>query len=418
MTEKFISEQPNIEMACSDTEMYGRVAGLSLQKLFIAQTHKFPSAYFFTQDGRSRSVFNVPEVVKYLVETTPKDENIEVIQYITENLDTKKRNYSCSIVFHKSELYFRIEEGVSESYILFHSDHIAELEALVEKMTKFYVEPEEEDLGNFFTLSQDNSGFHLLKQKVNSVNDFDIELQYNDDFIEADDILRDFLEYKNKSGIVFLHGDKGTGKTTYIRQLINDYPELKFVSIPPSLVGCLAQPSFTQFMHNNLHNTIIILEDCESVIKSRETMGSDGGGVDTLLNIGDGLLSDDLGIKFICTFNYANMIDEALTRKGRLAVKYEFKNLVAEKVKTLIPIVVENKIANYREEIGHLRDDMMSTKTEKDERRISDKIARIEKKIAELEAIPEYTSNKPMSLADIFNIDEKTFEKEKVTIGF
>lgn len=50
----------------------------------------------------------------------------------------------------------------------------------------------------------------------------------------------------------------------------------------------------------------------------------------------DGLLSDIVNIKFICTFNAAvDKIDPALLRKGRCFAKYEFKELCEEKVEKL-----------------------------------------------------------------------------------
>ena len=60
-------------------------------------------------------------------------------------------------------------------------------------------------------------------------------------------------------------------------------------------------------------------------------------GLVNILNISDGLLSDELCIKFICTFNAPlKDIDEALLRKGRLAARYEFKDLTTDKIHQLI----------------------------------------------------------------------------------
>ena len=51
----------------------------------------------------------------------------------------------------------------------------------------------------------------------------------------------------------------------------------------------------------------------------------------------DGILSDDLGIKFICTFNEdMKNIDPALLRKGRLVSKYEFKPLEIPKAQAIL----------------------------------------------------------------------------------
>jgi MoxR-like ATPase len=48
----------------------------------------------------------------------------------------------------------------------------------------------------------------------------DLDLYYEDDFIETDEIIRKRLNQKNDKGIVLLHGLPGTGKTTYLRHLI------------------------------------------------------------------------------------------------------------------------------------------------------------------------------------------------------
>ena len=84
----------------------------------------------------------------------------------------------------------------------------------------------------------------------------------------------------------------------------------------------------------------------------------------------DGILSDDLGIKFICTFNDdMKNIDSALLRKGRLVSKYEFKNLDTEKAQKLL-----------------------------EERGITDKI------------------NHPLSLAEIFHYEDDCYENNRKAI--
>ena len=100
------------------------------------------------------------------------------------------------------------------------------------------------------------------------------------------------------------------------------------------MMDSISNPNFLPFI-SQYKNSILVLEDCETLIKSR-----DGGHVDNalvnLLNLGDGLLSDALAIKLVCTFN-ANLkqIDQAILRKGRLIARYEFKELELKKAKTL-----------------------------------------------------------------------------------
>lgn len=419
----------NIQLPQEGVEIYGSADGLSLQNLFIAtckQGGNFPSCHMFTQEGRSANFFDIPALVDAINADVKEGENAQCVVYETENLDNSEVVGGYSFVFPERGLFFRLEKSISESYILFLNNKREELGHLLEIVRKYYASPEEEK-GNVFKLAQDQSGFKLAKQPVKEVADFDINLQYNDDFPEIDEILRDFIEDKGRSGLVFLHGEKGTGKTTYIRHLINEYPEKKFVMISPSMVTYLGTPGFTEFMHNRLNNTVIILEDCEAAIGDRKTTGSNNS-VSELLNISDGLMSDDLGIKFICTFNSEmSTIDEALTRKGRMAVDYEFKVLVAEKTKVLIPMVIKEKIdaynesiANYNEEIEAINEDdeMGNDEKEKEIKRLKEKIARTEKKITKLNEVPEYTDRKGMSLADIYNIEDKDFIKKRKNVGF
>jgi ATP-dependent 26S proteasome regulatory subunit len=94
-----------------------------------------------------------------------------------------------------------------------------------------------------------------------------------------------------------------------------------------------------------------------------------------LLNLTDGLLADSLGIQIIATFNTElKNIDKALLRKGRLSAIYEFKALATDRANKLL------------QSIG----------------------------------IEDFTTKKPMILADIFNYNTDNFSESKNTksIGF
>jgi len=63
---------------------------------------------------------------------------------------------------------------------------------------------------------------------------------------------------------------------------------------------------------------------------------SDDSVVSTILQLSDGLFSDFLNIKIVCTFNTnIDRIDKALLRKGRMIAKYKFAPLAAEKTAAL-----------------------------------------------------------------------------------
>jgi ATP-dependent 26S proteasome regulatory subunit len=83
-------------------------------------------------------------------------------------------------------------------------------------------------------------------------------------------------------------------------------------------------------------NSVLIIEDGENVIKNRESAGAGGNAVSNLLNLTDGILSDCLHIQVVATFNtHIKNIDEALLRKGRLIVNYEFGKLSVDNTNRL-----------------------------------------------------------------------------------
>jgi ATP-dependent 26S proteasome regulatory subunit len=160
-----------------------------------------------------------------------------------------------------------------------------------------------------------------------------IQELYNDDFVEMDAIITESMQ-KQESGMVLLHGEPGTGKTTYIKHLICKYQNKQFIFIQNDFVKDLLKPSFISFLLQN-KNAILIIEDAEKVVVSRGN-SSDDSVVSTILQLTDGLFSDFLNIKIICTFNTnIDHIDKALLRKGRMIAKYNFMPLSAEKASAL-----------------------------------------------------------------------------------
>jgi len=163
--------------------------------------------------------------------------------------------------------------------------------------------------------------------------EIDINKQYNEGFAKADARIREFLEQKYKSGIVLLHGVYGSGKTTYIRHLINE-TDKNFIYIPISMVSSLNDPDFLPFI-TQYRDSVLIIEDCEHLIQARK-QGSSSSALVNLLNMGDGLLGDALQLKIITTFNSdLKDIDPALLRKGRLVVRYFFDKLEKSKAVAL-----------------------------------------------------------------------------------
>ncbi len=190
----------------------------------------------------------------------------------------------------------------------------------------------------FEVLTRGKNGFDIQDVKTESIT-LDLDQHYNDDFKAiAERIDRSFAT--KKSGLILLYGKSGTGKTTYIKSLITKYEKSNFIFIQNEFVGSLLDPEFISFLLRK-RNAILVIEDAEKVITSRENKSGESV-VSTILQLTDGLFSDYLNIKVICTFNTSlAKIDTALLRKGRMIAKYEFDKLSLEKTNRLLAVLHE-----------------------------------------------------------------------------
>lgn len=185
----------------------------------------------------------------------------------------------------------------------------------------------------FKILSKNKGNFRTKEVKLEKF-EFDVNKTYNDDFIEVNDIILNSLN-ENKAGLILLHGKPGTGKTSYIKNLINTHAKKTFIFIQNEFVSELLDPEFISFLLKH-KDSVLIIEDAEKVITTRE-QPNENSVVSTILQLTDGLFSDYLNVKIICTFNTSiEKIDKALLRKGRMIAYYDFQALSKEKTNLLL----------------------------------------------------------------------------------
>lgn len=181
------------------------------------------------------------------------------------------------------------------------------------------------------------NGSHFIDENELEKMNIDVNKTYNDDIpVEAID---DFIE-NDTNGLMLFYGKPGTGKTTYIRHLIQEHPNKNFVILDSNLLYDINSHSLLNIFIER-KNSIYIIEDCEKLLVSRDNERNPI--ISAFLNMTDGILANVINCKFICTFNTdLENIDEAIKRKGRLKLKYEFKKLACDKCKKIESTVDES----------------------------------------------------------------------------
>lgn len=200
----------------------------------------------------------------------------------------------------------------------------------------------------------------------------DLSLNYGNEFVKLHETIVKRLNTPRDKGIILFHGDPGTGKTTYIKLLTSLIKKKEILFIPPSMAEMLSDPSIVPFLMEH-KDSILLIEDAEKVVGSRDGEGSQVA-VSNLLNLTDGILGDCLNVQVIATFNMPREnIDAALLRKGRLICEHKFKELEVDETNKLLK---------------HLKKDI--------------------------------TSEKGLTLADIYNVDVETnrITNERRPAGF
>lgn len=174
-----------------------------------------------------------------------------------------------------------------------------------------------------------NAGVNTITRAIKTVNNKEILDNYNDD-LPNNEILK-FLK-GTESGLIVLRSNPGLGKTYLIRSWISELSDFDFITMDIN--------DFSTIVHNKqyldvLEGKILILEDCEELLKDRNRSAFNTT-ISNLLNMTDGLFGDFLNFKVICTLNTdLSNIDKALLRKGRIKVLYELKPLSQNKADAL-----------------------------------------------------------------------------------
>ena len=291
------------------------------EQLYVVFFNKIPSKF-------NNNLNYDPEIKNFLIEKGFKE---------LSKINTSRKhdlNSDSLLVNETSQQMVRIRGGNDKKNNLVQADFIYNIQ---------FAEFDFTEIQNFQRVKKKCS-INLIKSEMGHLDteeydlivpDMDLELNYGSEFIKVHDVIIDRLNKNNDKGIILLHGEPGTGKTSYIKYLTKLIKDKDILFIPPSMAEMLSEPSIIPFLMDQ-RNTVLIIEDAERVISDREGNGSPAG-VSNILNLTDGILADCLNIQVIATFNMKReRIDQALLRKGRLIAEHKFEKLSAEDTNKLL----------------------------------------------------------------------------------
>ena len=345
------------------TPMFNKQQYFNPYIYFYSLYNKFPHRHWYKE-------INKPKLLDRLAEKYNLKEAAVFETHIHSTSDTDPLpGVSAYILTQELMLCFPPWEfGNANDAQLYYSDAVnrEELKEILNLIKACYKKEEVEKKEAFLLMTDKDSHLFFRHITINTPV-YDLGLHFNDDLIPVNELLLNRLNKPDDKGLIIFYGKAGTGKTSYIRYLSGKIVKQKLF-IPASQTKKIGSPEFLDIL-DEYHNSILIIEDADSIIKRR--LQDEDHIIANLLNLTDGILADVYHIQVICSFSSdISLVDPALLRKGRLIAKYYFKELSQLKTEELC------------RSLGH-------------------------------KSLPEHE----MTLADIFHWEEKEFQAPKIKAG-
>jgi hypothetical protein len=235
-------------------------------------------------------------------------------------------------------LLFRLEEacfvGIEYEVPTVYAANLSQAKSRLTELARRYSKPEQAKSPRFYILRVEHGVADTVSVKIPDVqplDDAELAMHYGEDFPKWEKCFIEGMSGR-ACGASLLRGEPGTGKTSFLRQLIAKLTDShRFYYLPIAHASWMSEPAMVNFWLDQLHcngklKTVVVLEDAESLIVERSSDNQHA--LANLLNVSDGLLGDFLQLHLILTINArVERLDPALLRPGRLLASREFRRL-------------------------------------------------------------------------------------------
>jgi len=147
-------------------------------------------------------------------------------------------------------------------------------------------------------------------------------------FVNLTDYIDEYID--SEASVLILIGPPGTGKTTFIKNMIHRSKANAKVAYDPNVIS--QDDFFAGFIADETR--FLVMEDADEFLRSR----TDGNSMmHKFLNVSDGLISaSDKKLVFSTNLPSINDIDEALMRPGRCFDVLQFRKLTREEAQAVL----------------------------------------------------------------------------------
>ncbi|CAF1644152.1 unnamed protein product [Rotaria magnacalcarata] len=270
-------EDPSILHSLLRTDLSNQQ--IPVTHLFLSHYHAYPCTVVI-QPPISSGRLHVPSIRRYLEMDHKHNSSQDIVKreyhYITDFLANLGNGLmldcqNCQLINavdnpnkYKSDgdhNHFLTVDKVRIHYLPQHDNYVNE--ELASKLSSFYV-LQSTSAAIQVVCKYPKQDYYLRGISVKKPFIYGLSLNYGKDFTVIHHHILKQLAKPDWKGIVLLYGIPGTGKTYYIRYLINELQEKNLIYFPSDIIRVLSSSEFLQII-KPYSRSIIIMDDAENL---------------------------------------------------------------------------------------------------------------------------------------------------------